>query len=383
MLPPSHTVATFYHLLLIEFLIILVLCAAAVALWIFWKRHGHEVIAEIGLQLTPSSTAWKIDADNGPNSRKAVVGRRVLTIGIGGMWMLDGLLQAQPALGTGMLQNVIQPVLQGQPSILYNNFLEVSVLLFKSRPLGMDSITVWIQLFIGLGILCGPSKLLGRLALRASIVWGLIVWVFGEGFGQIFTGETWLTGGPGSVLFYIFIAAILLRPARFWESGAASLCIAWLFAAQWLWDGIAQALPSFGYWSPSSLRDALLPMAEMHQPTWMSKPLYFLANAVSHHEIWWNALFVLVPILLFAGWFLLKQTRALHMSTAIVLAIVWWLCQDFGVIGGAGTDLNSGAPLLLLVISLAWLPATGQTPYEQLQGWLRRGKRDRRVPAAS
>jgi len=71
------------------------------------------------------------------------------------------------------------------------------------HPIQAGASAVWIQAGIGLWLLAAPRGLglSARLAGLASVVWGLIVWIFGESFGGIFApGLTWLFGAPGAVL---------------------------------------------------------------------------------------------------------------------------------------------------------------------------------------
>lgn len=42
-----------------------------------------------------------------------------------------------------------------------------------------------------------------RLGIWLSVIWGVVVWVAGEGLGAIFVGGGWLSGSPGSVIRYV------------------------------------------------------------------------------------------------------------------------------------------------------------------------------------
>lgn len=379
--PPSHTVSTFYHLLFLEFPVILLFLMIGIMGAMLWKQFGASIMKELGVEKSTGLNRYEFPHD-APKSVR--IGRLFLVYALGLLWMLDGVLQAQPSLGTSMLQDVIEPALSGQPPILLNNFLDTGTLLFQSRPLWFDSLTVWIQLLIGAGILFGPTKRLGRFALWTSFVWGLVVWFFGEGLGQVFNGGTWLTGAPGAVLFYVFIAFILLRSSKAWINGRVAQGIAIAFCAQWFIDAIVQSVPSAGFWAKGGLSGEILAMARMHQPHAMAAPLFAFGHALEQQPAFWNGLFVLIPLSLSVLWFTRSNHRFVWWYTVVVTAFSWWLGQDFGVVGGAGTDPNTGAPLLLMAVSLLWLPKPSLTLSLSFRAWLRRDKaahRERRVPA--
>ena len=50
-----------------------------------------------------------------------------------------------------------------------------------------------------------------RFGLWLSVGWALVIWIFGEGFGNLFTGSaTFYTGAPGSALLYLILALCLI-----------------------------------------------------------------------------------------------------------------------------------------------------------------------------
>ena len=54
------------------------------------------------------------------------------------------------------------------------------------HPVEVGSAALWIEAGIGLWLLAAPRGTSSRLAGLASLTWGLVVWVFGESFGQVF-----------------------------------------------------------------------------------------------------------------------------------------------------------------------------------------------------
>ena len=360
--PPVHTVGAFYKLLLIEWAVLLGVSAILYLIARFWKSEGEGFLREFG-----------VEPRNKRNSRSPYhlgapqdTARKLAVWSLGFLWMLDGLLQAQPKLGTNFFAAVVQPIMSGQPRWVNGVFLSVTQLLFTSRPLWFDSLTVWIQILLGVGILTGPERFIGRLALRVSIAWSLVVWAFGEAFGQIFSGGSWLMGSPGSVLIYAALAVVLLSKTEAWERGQVKHGMQWFVTVWFLASAILQALPSAGYWSGNGLADMEMGMAQMPQPHFLSAPLYAFAHALSHGPMWWNAVFVAVPFALAIGWFTAPESRAIQVGTGAVLLLVWWLGQDFGVVGGAGTDPNTALPLFLLTLAHDFLPQDGSSPWTRL-----------------
>ncbi len=360
--PPVHTVNAFYKLLAIEGAVLIGVAAIIYLIARFWKAEGEGFLREFGIEPPGKRNTASPYHVTQPLSRA----QRLAVWSLGLLWILDGLLQAQPELGTHFFDAVIQPVMSGQPRWVNDIFLSVTQLLFTSRPLWFDSLTVWIQILLGVGILAGPNRFIGRLALRVSIAWSLVVWAFGEGFGQIFSGGSWLMGSPGSVLVYAALAVVLLSKPDAWESGRVKHGMQWFLTVWFLVSAVLQALPSADYWSGNGLADMEMDMAQMPQPHFLAAPLYALAHALSHGPMWWNALSVAVPFALAVAWFAAPESRAVQVATGAVLLLVWWLGQDFGVVGGAGTDPNTALPLFLFTLVHNRLPRDGSSPWTRL-----------------
>src|SRR6185437_5045899 len=61
----------------------------------------------------------------------------------------------------------------------------------------------FIQLLIAVGLFYRSTV---KAALLTSIVWSVIVWWLGEGFGGLLTGASPLTGLPGAMILYALVA---------------------------------------------------------------------------------------------------------------------------------------------------------------------------------
>ena len=72
--------------------------------------------------------------------------------------------------------------------------------IWSDHPISAAAATVWIQVGVGVFLLVAPRGYWSRTAGAVSAGWGLVVWVFGEGFGGVFgQGSSWLFGSPGAV----------------------------------------------------------------------------------------------------------------------------------------------------------------------------------------
>ncbi len=275
--------------------------------------------------------------------------RRVLVVGLGSLWVLDGLLQLQPGMVTSFLSGVVAPLLAGQPAPVAAA-MEAGVRLWGVNPIVWNVVATYAQLLIGLSILFGAEGGLRRAGLWASLSWGLIVWIFGEGLGGLFVGGSWFTGLPGSTLLYSVATVLLLLPPESWRRGAWLRPLAAGLAAYWLLSAALQAWPPAGWWSATGLPSEIGGMADMNQPAFLAASLHAFAQVVSRAPAAWNAAMVLGLLGLALAWWRWPDSPATWAATLVWEFLGWWLGMDFGVLGGMGTDPNSGPILMLLVV---------------------------------
>jgi hypothetical protein len=150
------------------------------------------------------------------------------------------------------------------------------------------------------------------------------------------------------VLLYAGGAALLLMPEDWWRTAKAGLWMRGGIAAAFLSALIVQALPGFGWWGPA-LPGYVQSMAEMPQPQPFSAPLYETARLLTLSTTSANAAIVLGLALCAATFIFWPQNRALFWFSIVWTFLGWWLGQDFGVLGGMGTDPNLGAILLVAI----------------------------------
>ncbi len=152
--------------------------------------------------------------------------KRAVTLGLGALWTIDGLLQLQPRMFTQSLAvDVVANALMSLPSPIYFGSLRLLTGFFLPNLVLWNAGIAALQLAIGISLLVGPVAV-RRLALATSVVWSMIVWVFGEGLGGVLTGT--ITGGvfpgtpsvmngfPGAALIYALVAIFILLPDGRW-----------------------------------------------------------------------------------------------------------------------------------------------------------------------
>src|SRR5260370_4314444 len=143
---------------------------------------------------------------------------RMLRIGCGVLWVLEGLLQIQPAMPVGLPSQVMVPAAASSPGWV-QHVVGWAANAWTFHPVTAAAAAVWIQIGIGVWLLVAARGAWSRLGRLASVGWGLGVRVCGEAFGGIFgDGVTWLFGAPGAVLFYCPAGGLIALPLRAWAT---------------------------------------------------------------------------------------------------------------------------------------------------------------------
>jgi cytochrome oxidase Cu insertion factor (SCO1/SenC/PrrC family) len=301
-------------------------------------------------------------------------GHQLLRIGFGLLWVFDGLLQAQPKMAAGLPSQVIEPTAASSPHWV-QHLVNWAGSIWSYHPIQAGASAVWIQVGIGLWLLAAPRGLSARLAGLVSVVWGLIVWIFGESFGGIFApGLTWLFGAPGAVLIYAVAGALLVLPDRSWATpklGRAVLAGLGLFL---IGMAVLQAWPGRGFWQghtgsqPGTLTSMTQTMAGTSQPRFLANLVSGFSSLVRDHGFAVN-LVVVAALAVIGGSFLTGRRDVVRPALAAFLVLCfadWVLIEDFGFLGGLGTDPNSMIPMALLAaggfLALTRVPAAVTAP---------------------
>ncbi len=283
------------------------------------------------------------------------VARRVLRIGFGSLWILDGLLQLQSAMPLGLPSNVIQPSAAASPQWV-QHVVNSGVSIWSNHPIQAASSAVWIQLGLGLWLIVAPRGRWSRLGGAASAGWGLVVWIFGEAFGGIFApGATWLFGTPGAVLLYCVAGILLALPERAFMSPRVGRIIVTLGGVFLVGMAVLQAWPGRGFWQGrgGTLPSMVGTMSRTSQPGFLSSWVASFGSFDDAHG-WAVNLFAVVALASIGGLLISGRRRAVlgGIGALVVLCLAdWVLVEDLGFFGGLGTDPNSMVPMALLFVA--------------------------------
>lgn len=283
--------------------------------------------------------------------------KRWVALGLGALWMLDGLLQLQPQMFTTSLPlGVIASSDMSLPPPLYLATLRFIIGFFSHNVVVLNAGVAGFQLLLGALIILGSGGL-RRLGLFASAAWGLVVWTFGEGLGGVLgasmTGGVFpgtpsiMNGFPGAALVYALVALFLLLPDSRWKlrgrvsaiRDAAGLLFLFAFAVQvapLMWTAFGQEsifASNLGSLPGSLGGSVVLPLA------------LFAAS----HPVLSNSLEAGACLLSAFG--VLTGRRAGCLFALGWLAFIWWFPLGLGgILTGLGTDPNTPPAIALLMI---------------------------------
>jgi cytochrome oxidase Cu insertion factor (SCO1/SenC/PrrC family) len=340
----------------------LIAAGLLVLLWVLWG----------------ASRDWTSAAASAPGGDVGVAAgmpeasaRRLLRTGFGLLWLLDGVLQAQPKMAGGLPSQVIEPTAQNSPAWV-QHLVNWGGTIWSYHPVQAGAASVWIQAGIGIWLLAASQGWWSRAAGLASVGWGLSVWVWGESFGGIFApGLSWMTGAPGAVLLYCVAGALIALPSRVWRTPLAGRGLLTETGLFWAGMAVLQAWPGRGFWqggANGTLPGMVQQMSQTSQPHPLSAAVAAFGSFTAAHGFAVNLFMV---IALAAVGIALCSWRPRIVRVAVIAATVlcladWVLVQDLGFLGGLGTDPNSMLPMILLLwagyLALTRVPAAAAEP---------------------
>jgi hypothetical protein len=297
-------------------------------------------------------------------------GRRVLRIGFGLLWILDGLLQAQPTMPGGLPSHVLASAVTGSPGWVVR-MVGWAARGWSAHPVEAAAGAVWIQLGLGVWLLSAASPRWSRLAGLVASGWGLVVWVFGEAFGSMLApGQSWLMGAPGAALFYCAAGLLVALPVASWQDGRLGRRVLQASGALMLMFAVLESWPGRGFWQGSqhgklgSLAAGIGTMSTLRQPAVLHTLISGASVFVAGHGVAVNL--AIVVVLAGTGGCLLTGRAALARPAALMAIVFcladWVLVQDLGFLGGIGTDPNSMVPqAILLTAGLLAMAAAHQS----------------------
>ncbi len=291
-----------------------------------------------------------------PGGAQEARGRRLLRVGFGLLWIFDGVLQAQPKMPGGLATQVIEPIAASSPAWV-QHLVNWGGTVWSYHPIQAAAASVWIQLGIGGWLVVASRGSWSRLAGVASVAWGLVVWVFGESFGGIFApGLSWLTGAPGGVLCYAAAGALIALPEGAWRSPRFGRLLLAGLGLFFTGMAVLQAWPGRGFWQGTrhgkagTLAGMVQTMSATPQPRFLSSLLASFGAFASRNGFAVN-LFAVIALATMGAIFLTGRPRLVRYAVWFGIAFCladWVLVQDFGFLGGLGTDPSSMIPLVLL-----------------------------------
>jgi hypothetical protein len=264
-----------------------------------------------------------------------------LTMALGVIWIVDGLLQLQPAQFSGFALGIEMNAM-AQPSAIAH--LELAF-----GRLTSTAVTPFTVLIAAVQILLGAAMLARRarpIALSASIPWALAVWTLGEGFGTIATGYAMVpTGAPGAAFAYAVLAVLLLLDRRSGDDSRRRRNFACAWSALWL---LAAGL-QLGSRVPLALMlRANFNESAAGEPAVLAGLDHRLAEITGAHAVAATALLAFVELLFAcAPW--MSHERWTLLATLSVLFLFWVAGENLGgIFTGSASDVGI-TPLLALI----------------------------------
>jgi hypothetical protein len=312
-------------------------------------------------------------SDVQPLAARLRINRRTIQIVLGLVWIIDGGLKFQPKMfGSSFVDMVVRPMAAGQPSVVASSIDHMANFL-------SHEVAAWVVVFgvvelaIGLGLLFRRTV---KPALLLSVVWGLGIYWFGEGFGGILTGHASpLTGAPGAVCFYVLLA-ILVWPKAKPETGEARTGFAssaagrgplgpsgalLVWAAIWVFEALLWMFPSNR--TAHTISDQMASVAS-GEPGWYAHFLHSFSHAFAGAGIWTAVILAALSLLIGLGP-LVSRRGSVFIGLGIVLAFVYWVTGEaFGeILTGMGTDPSNGPLIALIGLSLLpTVPVPAEAP---------------------
>jgi hypothetical protein len=281
-----------------------------------------------------------------PLSRRSV--RRVL----GGIWLLDAALQAQPVMfSADWWRADLAGSAMGEPGWVAHPILWASGLV-AAHVGPWNALFVAVQALIGLALITNRGA---RIAVLVSAPWAIGIWWIGEGLGMLPTGFAMAAAGaPGPVLLYPLIGVLAWPGARDKEpvTGRAAV-VAWVV----LWAGQAVLQAPFVYPSRQMLTANIQELSQ-GLPRWQGSVADWIGGLASSHPVAMSVVLVLVQMAVGLG-ILSRSARGPALVIGIAVSLFYWVCfQYLGSITVAGATDPDAAPLMILLALAMWPAAT-------------------------
>lgn len=279
---------------------------------------------------------------------------RILTIGFGALWILDGLLQFLPNRGANTLE-ITAMTGWGQPAWVLDVVDAIINFIYLNGLATLFSLALGVgQTLVGVLMLMGPKSRWGRLGLYLSIPASVTIWFVGEWLGGLMGfwtgGITFVNGGPGAVMLYLVGTWIVLPGGRVLGPDLLTR-VRNAVGGLWVLGALLQAVPAL--WR-GGLSDAFYEVRVLTYQGWWTRPIAAMVHWTAQANAIWNGVFVLVMLGIGLGVLLRRDGWALYVLAGLWVLFVWWVGENFGALfGGVATDPNSGPAWAVLMLPLA------------------------------
>lgn len=277
--------------------------------------------------------------------------RMLLTRGLAFLWIVGGLLQAEPnQFKQSVMNNVLVPLVERQPAWFQHGLLWADTL-WSHHLVPANAVMAIGEIIIGLLIFRGASTRLGRAALWISIFWSAAVWYLFEGLGGLMTGyASMIYEFPGAAFLYGALAIVLLLPV--FEEGKLRRGLSVAMGVLWLMGAVLQALPAAGFWNGPRLGGLFgdVTMTGM-QPPFLAEITNAAITVTTFHPLWSNLVLILIMAVLGASWLARPFSRFVRLATWIWLVILWLVPEGMGLLlTGYASNPGMAWPIGLVLI---------------------------------
>lgn len=327
--------------------------------------------------------AAKAEAANSMSStyvpRPEPVARRLLRVSFGLIWVFDGILQGQASMPLGMVPQVVQPTAAASPGAGPTPGKRRHDDLELPSGHGCGGRRVGPDRYRALAARRPPRRLVtpgrarqrglgpGCLGLRRDLRRGICPW------------PDLAVRAPGAVLFYCLAGALVALPESVWSSPRLGKVVLRLMGLFFVGMALLQAWPGRGFWQgqarPSApagtLTGMVQQMAQTPQPPFIASWVAAFGRFDAGHG-WAVNLFAVVALAGIGAGFLSgrpRPVRAAVIAGTVLCLADWVLIEDFGFLGGVGTDPNSMVPMALVFIA-GYLALT-RAPPSRTTRWCR------------
>lgn len=301
---------------------------------------------------------------------------RFISLSFGSLWLIDGFLQLRNAMPTQFVSSIIKPAFALAPAPI--QFLShIAIQLWTLDPVKADIGAAYLQLTVGLGMMFlnrGPAW---RIIVKLSIIWSLVIFVFGNGFGIFYKGASFATGAPSAILIYLFASIEILKLEKEQSVSKSTKRIGRFLGAFIFFGSLLGTIPNESFWKADGYYQMIKEMAISRQPELISILLNGGASLVNETGQYVNASLVIAGVAVAVALYFYPTKRSTLIAAVLITTTTWIFVQDFGVFSATGTDSNSGSATLVLTLSL--LSNSGTT----LRGKLRHRDHDYAIAMVS